>query len=611
MKALLSVIFSILISIFKSIASKDVIVKADKTRKMYAIDKENYMKLLGKNITKIYRKADEDHTKKSNRECKQHAIDLKIENKMEIITERSAFISIKDHKDNFPNNIQCRLINPARNNLGKVTQTIIRKAVTSIKKSSSLNLWMGTNEVLEWYEANKQMVVHFIQYDIEEYYPSITEPLLDKAIDFARGFYDITEDEKNMIKTCRQSILYGTDNHPWTKKDSNFDVTMRSLDGAELSELIGLFMLNEAKNNISGLNSMNNGLYRDDGLIMLEKCPGPRRDKVIKDLHKLYKSHGLKITIASSGPVANYLDVTVDLSDGSYRPYRKPNDIPVYINAASNHPPSILKHIPRMVERRLQSVSSDKSVFNEAKPPYEEALKRSGFDTTLVYKDSNKTTGRRSRKRQIIWFNPPYCQSIETNVARKFLILVDKHFPPDHRLRKIFDRNTLKVSYSCMPNIDSTIKSHNNRLISNGADERSCNYRKNNACPVEGHCFDKGVIYEATVKSETETKKYVGLTEGTFKRRLYGHRQSFNNNSLKNSTELSKYIWHLKEKNEEYDLSWDIIDKATPYNGSSNKCSLCILEKYHILMRNDLLNSRNELVSKCRHRRSHLIGSVK
>ena len=168
-----------------------------------------------------------------------------------------------------------------------------------------------------------------------------------------------------------------------------------------------------------------------------------------------------------------------------------------------------------------------------------------------------------------------------------------------------------------MPNIDSTIKSHNNRLISNGADERSCNCRKNNACPVEGYCLDQGVIYEATVKSETETKKYVGLTEGTFKRRLYGHRQSFNNNSLKNSTELSKYtwhlkyIWHLKEKNEEYDLFWDIIDKATPYNGSSNKCSLCILKKYHILMRNDLLNSRNELVSKCRHLRSHLIGSVK
>ena len=386
---------------------------------------------------------------------------------------------------------------------------------------------------------------------------------------------------------------------------------MGSLDGAEISELIGLYMLNEEKNSISGLCSANNGLYRDDGLIMLGKCSGPRREKIIKDLHKLYKSHGLRITIASTGPVANYLDVTLDLSDGSHRPYRKPNDTPVYINAASNRPPSILKHIPKMVEKRLQGISSNGSVFNEAKPPYEEALKKSGYNTTLVYSNNENTTRRRSRKRRITWFKPPYCQSVETNVAKKFLLLVDKHFPPDHQLRKIFNRNTLKVSYSCMPNIDCTVKSHNNRLINNGVDERSCNCRKNDNCPVEGRCLDQGVIYEATIKSENKIKEYVGLTEGTFKRRLYGHRQSFKNSNLKNATELSKHIWHLKGNNEEYDLSWRIIDKAKPYNGSSNKCSLCLLEKYHILMRSDLLNSRSELVSKCRHRRSHLIGSVK
>ena len=166
-------------------------------------------------------------------------------------------------------------------------------------------------------------------------------------------------------------------------------------------------MLNETKNNISGLSSSNNGLYRDDGLIMLPKCPSPKREKIIKDLHKLFRSHGLKITMASTGPVANYLDVTLDLSDGTYRPYRKPNDSPVYINAASNHPPSILKHVPKMVERRLQSISSDEAVFDNAKTPYEEAL--SGFDTALVYSNSKNTKLRRSRRRKVIWFNPPYC----------------------------------------------------------------------------------------------------------------------------------------------------------------------------------------------------------
>ena len=112
----------------------------------------------------------------------------------------------------------------------------------------------------------------------------------------------------------------------------------------------------------------------------------------------------------------------------------------------SNHPPSVLKHIPKMVEKRLQSISSDEAVFNNAKLTYEEALKSSGFETKLVYKKNESTTRRRSRKRKIIWFNPPYCQSVETNVARKFLLLVDKHFPPGHELRKIFNRNTLKVS---------------------------------------------------------------------------------------------------------------------------------------------------------------------
>ena len=404
--------------------------------------------------------------------------------------------------------------------------------------------------------------------------------------------------------------IFGPNSEPWTKNSSNFDVTMGSLDGAEISELIGLFMLNEVKK-IAGLNQANNGLYRDDGLILLEKCPGPKRERIIKDLHKLFKSHGLKITIASTGLVADFLDVTFDLSDGTYKPYRKPNDTPVYINAASNHPPSILKHIPRMVERRLQSISCNEKVFNDAKALYENALKQSGFEPALTYCNGGPSQ-RKKRRRNITWFNPPFSQTIETNISRKFLLLVDKHFPPDHQLRKIFNRNTLKVSPRCMPSIDSAIKSHNNQLLkSEGEDKRTCNCRKKDTCPVGGHCLDEGIIYEATITSNCKVNKYIGLTEGTFKRRLYGHRQSFRNSNLKNATELSKHIWHLKEQGEEYELSWKIIDRASSYNGASKRCRLCLLEKYHILTRDDLLNKRSELVSKCRHRRAYLISSVK
>ena len=178
-------------------------------------------------------------------------------------------------------------------------------------------------------------------------------------------------------------------------------------------------------------------------------------------------------------------------------------------------------------------------------------------------------TRRKKRKRKITWFNPPFCQSIETNVSRKFLQLVDKHFPSDHQLWKIFNRNTLKVSPRCMPNINSAIKSHNSQLLKNdmeNGEKRSCKCIKNETCPVEGKCLEEGIIYEATIKSNSEMKKYVGLNEGSFKRRLYGHRQSFRNNNLKTATELSKHIWDLKDRKEEFEISWKIIDKARAYN---------------------------------------------
>ena len=122
---------------------------------------------------------------------------------------------------------------------------------------------------------------------------------------------------------------------------------------------------------------------------------------------------------------------------------------------------------------------------------------------------------KKKRKRKITWFNPPFCQSIETNISKRFLSLVDKHFTPDHQLRKIFNRNTLKVSPTCMPNIGSAIKSHNNQLLkSDTADKRSCNCRRNDTCHVYGKYLEEGIIYEATIKSCSDEKKLCGSLRG-------------------------------------------------------------------------------------------------
>ena len=74
---------------------------------------------------------------------------------------------------------------------------------------------------------------------------------------------------------------------------------------------------------------------------------------------------------------------------------------------------------------------------------------------------------KHNRSRNIIWFNPPYTQNVNTNVAERFLNWLDHQFPKSNKLQKIFNRNTVKVSYSC--NTYSIISSHNNKLIKNYA----------------------------------------------------------------------------------------------------------------------------------------------
>ena len=82
----------------------------------------------------------------------------------------------------------------------------------------------------------------------------------------------------------------------------------------------------------------------------------------------------------------------------------------------------------------------------------------------IKYIAENKMIIDEIGKRNIKWFNPPFSQTVSTNVGKRFLNLLDKHFPPNNQLHKIFNRNTVKVSYSCTPNVGSIIKSHNKNL---------------------------------------------------------------------------------------------------------------------------------------------------
>ena len=118
-----------------------------------------------------------------------------------------------------------------------------------------------------------------------------------------------------------------------------------------------------------------------------------------------------------------------------------------------------------MIEGRLRSLAKNSEVFNAAVPDYNFAIQKSGYKHKLTYDQPQTKKKTRNRRRRCIFFNPPYCQSTKTNVGRSFLSLVDKHFSPDHHFHRAFNRSTIKISYSCMPNAKTIIQSHNKRLL--------------------------------------------------------------------------------------------------------------------------------------------------
>ena len=158
-----------------------------------------------------------------------------------------------------------------------------------------------------------------------------------------------------------------------------------------------------------------------------------------------------------------------------------------------------------------------------------------------------------------------------------------------------------------MNNIKSLIQRHNRRVLNThnnmSKEEKTvtCNCRKT-TCPLDHKCLTENVIYEAKIRSKNEEKRYIGSMGGIFKSRWYNHMSDIRN-SNNTGTELSKYVWKLKEKNVEFDIDWKILHKIGGNKIAKDICNTCNLEKYEIAMANKrtLLNKRNDLFSNYPH----------
>ena len=210
---------------------------------------------------------------------------------------------------------------------------------------------------------------------------------------------------------------------------------------------MGLFLLSELEK--MGLN-VSLGKFRDDGLAVSYATPRQNEKVYKKSICEVYTKYGLGITVEANKTVVQFLDIELNLETNTFKPFTKPNDVPLYVHKSSNHPKSILKNIPE-------------KIFDSVAPLYQNALDKAGYDYTLKFNPEKSTTKKKSRcrKRNVLWFNPPYNSSVKTPVGKRFLKLVDKHFPKSNPLSKILNRKTIKVSYRTTSNLKQIISSHN------------------------------------------------------------------------------------------------------------------------------------------------------
>ena len=287
-----------------------------------------------------------------------------------------------------------------------------------------------------------------------------------------------------------------------------------------------------------------------------------------------------------------------------------------------NHPPNTIKQLPKMINTRLNSISSNEVVFKEAAPIYQAALDKSGYKYKLRFE--RQRPKNRQRKRVVTWYNPPFNTACTTNLGREFLKLLDKHFPQKikrkDKLEKIINRHTIKLSYSGTQSMGKIISSHNAKILKERKEEEEisdpCNCKGGtDNCPIEGKCQITAVVYKATVTAtDGEVKTYTGCTDRTFKERHYGHKADAKNRELRTNTKLAGYIWEKKDAGIDIaSIKWQILKKCHKYTPGCDKCDVCLTEKLAIMKNRDTvsLNKRSELMNKCLHRRRWKLARVK
>ena len=216
--------------------------------------------------------------------------------RMEIHTQETAFVTLKDHKEEFRTKkaLECRLIKPSKCDLGRISKRRLEVITQIIRSKTKSNQWKSVIETKTWFNGIKNKKKYeFLIFDIKGFYPAISPELLNKAIEWAKEFVTITQKDEELFHLARISFLYHNDTAFVKKNNPHFDVAMGSYDGAEVCELVGLFLLENIFSARIGMRRECTGLYRDDGISVVSNQV--KINTLVTRLTKIFKRYKLEL----------------------------------------------------------------------------------------------------------------------------------------------------------------------------------------------------------------------------------------------------------------------------------------------------------------------------
>jgi len=151
---------------------------------------------------------------------------------------------------------------------------------------------------------------------------------------------------------------------------------------------------------------------------------------------------------------------------------------------------------------------------------------------------------------------------MKTKIGKKILQIVNKCFQPSNKLSKYFNKNTIKISYSCMPNMKHIIDGSNQlklktahiRTTTTNLNDIQCNCKQPSYCPLNEKCLHKDLIYQTAVTrhDKNSSLSYIGLCLTTFKSRFNNHKASFLH-AEKNQQHTTQHT-HLELKRKQHEI---------------------------------------------------------